>query len=1063
LLLIAFMAMVAGCQTQKQTGFNRAMQNLSAHYNILFNAKEILRQKQDSYATGYVDNYNEILNVFQDTTAQTATPDKDLEAAILKGNNIINYKDQSHYIGDAYLVLGKASYLEGAFYNANEYFTYVIRNYQKRKDLVEDAQVWKSRTYIYLNQLPAAKLVIDSAIANVNPKKKVSADIYATKLQYDIEAQDYKDGEEMAKLALKYCHNQTQRLRWTFILAQLQELNNEQISAARNYTQIAKSNAQFEMSFNASLNLIRIEENENGVKINRIDKLLALLKNPNNNDFKDQIYYQVAQLYFADKKIDEAIKYYNLSVRASTKNQSQKGLAYLRLAEIYFKNKADYLKSKKYYDSTLTSLPPNYPGYAGIKKIGSNLAYLADRLQIIAREDTLQALARMDEKTRAKVIDKMVNDNTLAQQAAANSAKANAAAAAANSSSSGAGGASSFSGGSFYFDNAGAVSQGYNDFKRVWGNRKLEDDWRRSTKGANSAANTTASPNQSTDPDAPAGGPGRNGKTNATASGYRKEITDGLPLTPALLAASNLRVYNAYIDLGDFYRDVLEDNKDATATFETILRRFPDDPNKPAIYYSLYRLYSDTDPAKSELYKNKLLKEFPETPFAKIITDPEFAKKLEDKDAEFTKAYNTVFDLYVDRKYKDVIAEVPGLLKQYPGNKLSAQIDYLQTIAQGHNEKVGPFTDSLQSLLKLYPNDKLIVPLVKQHLAYITANQNELQARSVVLADVDPHDIPFTVAEEFKEKATYRKKIKPYIFDTKPTERIAEKKKPEPVKKPAEPEKVAKTTPKVDSVKKVVVAPPPKIVPKPDSVKTNKQAVVPVVTPKKDSVKTVAQVTVPKIAPKTDSVKTIAQVPVPKNIPKTDTAKTTAAVVAPPKNGPPADTVKAIAQVIAPPKNNPPADTVKAIVPVDTTKTAPPVITTQADPDALTAKVAVASIFSPRDSTHYYFVVNVTSGTTDLASSRFGIGQFNRANYAGNGIKHLLKPVGDADQVIYVGVFPSFEKVKKYAHDIVPLLPDIMKVPKEKYTFFIITKENLDKLADKKTLDSYIDYYQSNY
>ena len=55
------------------------------------------------------------------------------------------------------------------------------------------------------------------------------------------------------------------------------------------------------------------------------------------------------------------------------------------------------------------------------------------------------------------------------------------------------------------------------------------------------------------------------------------------------------------------------------------------------------------------------------------------------------------------------------------------------------------------------------------------------------------------------------------------------------------------------------------------------------------------------------------------------------------------------------------------------------------------------------------------------------------------------------------------ESVKKYARDIASLLPDIMKVPKDKYSFFIITKENLDKLADQKTLDSYIDYYQNNY
>ena len=88
------------------------MQNLTAHYNILFNANEILRLKQESYAASFPDAYSELLNVYPDTTVQTGTPDKDLEEAIVKANKIISIKEQSHYLGDAYLVLGKARYLE---------------------------------------------------------------------------------------------------------------------------------------------------------------------------------------------------------------------------------------------------------------------------------------------------------------------------------------------------------------------------------------------------------------------------------------------------------------------------------------------------------------------------------------------------------------------------------------------------------------------------------------------------------------------------------------------------------------------------------------------------------------------------------------------------------------------------------------------------------------------------------------------------------------------------------------------------------------------------------------
>jgi tetratricopeptide (TPR) repeat protein len=949
LLLLALVVTIAGCSLEKESGFNRSMQNLTAHYNILFNAKEILRLKQESYATSFVDDYNEVLSVYQDTTVKTKTPDKDLELAIVKANTIITIKEQSKYLGDAYLILGKANYLEGNYFNAVEYFSYVIRSFPKRKDLLQEALVWKTRTLMYLDQLPQAKPVIDTAILTIDPKKKAPADIYATKLQYDINAGDYTDGEEMAKKAVQYCGTKTQRLRWTFILAQLQELNGKTADASKNYAQIAESNALFEMAFNASLNLIRIEDMQNGVKINRIDRLLSLLKNPNDKEFKDQIYYQVAQLELIDKKINEAIKYYNLSIRSSTKNQNQKGLSYLRLAEIYFKNKNDYLTSKKYYDSTLTTLSVNYPGYQAIQKRGNNLQLLADRLQIITREDTLQALARMDEKTRLATIDKMVNDRTLQQLAVANNAAAGATGITNNT---GAQLGSSSSGGSFYFDNSSAVGQGFADFRKTWGNRKLEDNWRRSSRTTNNIVGVNANSIQGSDPDAPMY-QSQNNIGSTPAGNYRRELIQGLPLTPALLAQSNQRVYNAYTDIGNFYRDVLEDKSEAIETFELMLTRFPNDPNRPAIYYNLYRLYSDLDKSKSDLYKNKLLKEYPATPFAQIISDPEYAKKLDDKNAGLTQAYNVVFDLYTHKQYKEVIDCVPEVMKQYPGNNLSAQLYYLQTLSAGHFEPVGPFRDSLQSILNKYPNDRLISPLITQHLTFINENKAEMLTRKVVLADDDPRDIPFTLARDLQENAAYQHPQRPALA-VQPEVKAPEKKQEVVAKQPEKP------AAEVPHEKPAVVVQPEKPV--------------------------------------------LAEQPA------------------------------------------------KAVIQTETT--APPPVK---PPDI------APSIFSMSDSTNYYFVVNVNSGTTNLSSSRFGIGQFDRANYQGKGIKHQLIAIESDNQLIYVGRFMTLEGVKNYARQIVPLLPDIMKVPRDKYSFFIITQENLNKLADKKTLDSYIDYYQKNY
>src|SRR6185503_3525673 len=397
------------------------------------------------------------------------------------------------------------------------------------------------------------------------------------------------------------------------------------------------------------------------------------------------------------------------------------------------------------------------------------------------------------------------------------------------------------------------------------------------------------------------------------------------------------------------------------------------------------------------LYKNRIIREFPETAFAKILTDPDYFRKQGDQEAQLTTAYNDVFDLYADKKYKEVIDNVPKLMAKYPGNKYSAQLYYLQTISQGHFEPVGPFKDSLQQLVKNYPQDRLIAPLAKQHLTYIDANQADMLTRNVVLANVDPKQVPFTLAEENKKKAAYRRAPRAPLYV-----------KQEPLKKA--PAKQPDTQPDKQPVKQpdqkvAVVAPPVK---------------------------------------QPDQQVAVATPPVTVNQPPQQVAATV-----PPNTQQPTTTAEATA-------NKPQLDAAAAAA-----------LPSQAAADSsskttLKTKI-ISSVFSMQDSTNYYFVVNVATVTTNLASSRFGIGQFNRANYTGRELRHQLTTVGDNNQLIYVGMFNSLSDVKKYAQQIVPPLQDIMKVPTDKHNYFIITKENLDKLADKNLLDRYIEYYQSNY
>jgi hypothetical protein len=286
------------------------------------------------------------------------------------------------------------------------------------------------------------------------------------------------------------------------------------------------------------------------------------------------------------------------------------------------------------------------------------------------------------------------------------------------------------------------------------------------------------------------------------------------------------------------------------------------------------------------------------------------------------KKYNDLFELYEKKDFGAVIQQVNEILTASPDNYLAPQFAYLKAIAVGRTNHVDYLINEFEKINTSFREDKLIVPLVKEHLGYINQHLEEFKKRQIALIDFDPNE-PRFFGQQFP--ATAVAAMNPPASNAKPVQ--------QPVKNTASP------------------------------------------------------VVTPAVAPPTEKVATVEK----------------------------------------------------------------PV-----------APVKVAGIFSTAVSTTYYYVVHVADGSLTLSSSRFGIGQFNRGNYAENNLRHQLKEF-DNDQLIFVGNFGTFDDAKTYAEGINPQLKQIMKVPANLYKSFIISKENFEKLSSKDILDKYQEFYKNNY
>lgn len=915
------------CSTQKDNAANRALQNLSARYNFIYNSNVLLETYQDDLAKTNADNYDHVLAVYIApasidylNASSSAVNLQTLDEIAQKAQQIISEKGLSNYVDEAYMLLAKTNFYKGNYFTAAAYFDYVAKAYHSDKKTFVNAMNWKARSLMQLNEDEKAIKVLDTISTNLDSLKKNKAEPLATLAQMSIYQQDYKKAINYLELALKESHETQQKIRWAYILAQLYENEKQYTSSLRNYTKVEKSNAPFEMYFNAKLSKIRINDQLSNQTSNRREQLLKLLKDDKNFDYTDQIYYEVAEDYAAHENFTKAEEYYKLSAQKSVQNAYQKGISYLKLADLNFKTLGNYVNAKLYYDSAATTLPSTYPGYESILKKSQNLEYLTKRYQQIATEDTLQTFARLPKQERESRMDKMFAN---AQKEAAD-AKNNAIATNVGFPDVTTPIKTQSNTAAFYFSNPDAISIGFNDFKRRWGSRVLADNWRQSVKS--SAQLNQQNQANVIDPQN-AGSTATQNVTNLDKAAQIAAFEASLPLTTAALKASDQKIIDAYFEIAGFYQQVLEDQSEAIKVYETLLSRYPTNNHLEAIYYSLYLGYAATNKEKSEQFKSLVLTKYPNSVYAKTILDPNFSTKQNNLDLAINKAYNSVFESYQQKDFANVIKTVDETNQRFPGNNLQAQYDYLKAIAIGRTANVDSLLNAFQAILVNYPNDQLINPLVKDHIAYINAHLTTFKARKIALVDFDPLEPRF-----------------------------------------------------IDQSHQTVALP-----------QQNQQKVNPTIVEPKPATTTQAPITRPAVT-------------------------------------------------------NP------------ATNVTPPSV----KPDSVSQIAVVSKLFTKDESSTYYYVISVNDMSVSVSSSRFGVGQFNRGNYPGTGIKHQLLEL-DEDQLIFVGNFNTLNEVISYAEGITPQLPKIMKVPAANYKWFYISKENFDKIKNRSTLNQYLEFFKSNF
>ena len=394
------------CNTVHKVSIGRAFRNVTAYYNTYFNAKEIYNQDLKKIELANPDHYDRLLAFYKLGDEASATGlTNDMDLVIKKLSDLITRHERSDWIDDAYLLMGKAYYLKGDYIAALDNFGYLYNTFSN-DSLREAALIWSARASLKLKKNKDAESSLDLALSG-NPKsiKKNNDELYSTAALFALQNQDSLSCLNYLDKAIAGSHSKTNKIRYHFIIAQLQNFRNQPEKALEQYQAILKLNPTYEIAFSAHLAIA----NNQGIQDPHGERSLLenYLRDDKNLEFKDQIYYTLGNLSLREGKVKEAIKLYNLSLQNSLSDINQRGLNYEQLAFIYLNKEINYRLGKTYFDSTVTSLDKDYPNYAALVLEKQKLSELVRNYEIISQGDTLITYAKLspnDQKSRVHAL-----------------------------------------------------------------------------------------------------------------------------------------------------------------------------------------------------------------------------------------------------------------------------------------------------------------------------------------------------------------------------------------------------------------------------------------------------------------------------------------------------------------------------------------------------------------------------------------------------------------------------------------------------------------------------------
>lgn len=737
----AILATVAACSTQKNTARSRWWHSFNARYNTYFNGSQAYIDGSLEKENGNQDNFTELLPLYNVANKNSRELGKgNFDRAIEKCEKAIHQhsikrrpvwdkqrrktakdrewlqrREYNPFLWKAWLLMGRAQFHEGAFDEAASTFSYMSRLYATQPAIYGRARAWLAKAYVESGWLYDAEDVIRN-MRRDSIHWRAQKEWDYTYADYYLHTGDYQKAANYMHRVIKHEMRRKQKAREWYILGQLYAKLGKADSAYRAFRHVVRLSPPYQLEFNARI--AQTEVMAKGQSRKMIRKLRRMAASDKNKDFLEQVYYAIGNIYLADGDTLHAISAYETGNKKATRNGIEKGVLLLRLGDLYF-TKEKFSDARRCYGEAIGLLDTDREDYKQLSERSKVLDELVPYTDAVQLQDSLQALAKMNEKERNAAIDRVIDAlkkkereeaNTQTEQAAAQTQTLNAASNAPvrqsqqpvnNQQQNGA----------WYFYNPSAVAQGKATFERLWGKRENVDNWQRINRTVVASANGEGGGRTEAQRDSVAQKQARHDsiedlKGNASNDPHRREYyLAQIPFTLEQLEASNKILEDGLHHSGVIFKDKMDNLRLAERNLRRVADNYPDYEHMDDVYYHLFLLYSRMGmTSMADRYVARLQKDYPESQWTALLSDPYYAQNARFGQHIEDSLYAATYDAFRSNRLQEVSTNVQLSAKRFPMGANRDKFLFIGGLSKLNSGDADGCLKDMQEVVEKYPD-----------------------------------------------------------------------------------------------------------------------------------------------------------------------------------------------------------------------------------------------------------------------------------------------------------------------------------------------------------------------